>query len=171
MRARTLLLVSLVLNVALISALVTWLSLAPKNIPRVVRPLNSAALASNMIRPIVKTNVLVRPNTFRWQQVESPDYAVYVENLRSLGMPDKTVRDIIIADVDQLFAQRRREEATKQDIEWWRSSPSPETQSNTLARARAIEAEREALLAKLLGSDWDKGRAQNEFEPLALIGP
>jgi hypothetical protein len=171
MRARTLLLVSLVMNVALISAVVTWFSLAPRNIPRVVRPLNASAFNSNMVRPILKTNLLVRSSTFRWQQVESPDYAIYVENLRSLGMPDKTVRDIIIADVDQLFAQRRREEAAKQDIEWWRSSPSSETQSNTLARAQAIEAEREALLTKLLGPDWDKGRAQNEFEPLALIGP
>src|SRR6188508_1706822 len=111
MRARTLLLVSLVLNVALISALVTWFSLAPRNQPRVVRPLNAAAFNSNLIPRIVKSNVFMRANAFTWQQVESPDYAVYVANLRSLGMPNTTIRDIILADVDQLFAQRRREEA------------------------------------------------------------
>src|SRR5688572_20916802 len=170
MRTRTVLLVSLVLNVALGSALVTWVALYPKNTPRVVRSPNLNGINSNNLLRIVKTNVLVRPNTFTWQQVESPDYAVYVENLRSLGMPNTTIRDIILADVDQLFAQRRREEAAKQDIEWWRSTPSPEVQSNTLARARAIEAEREALLTKLLGPDWQKGRSENEAEPLALTG-
>ncbi len=171
MRTRTVLLVSLVLNVALVSALVTWLTLAPRNTPRVVRSPNLNGITSNNVLRIVKTNVLVRPNMFTWQQVESPDYAVYVQNLRSLGMPDTTIRDIIIADVDQLFAQRRRDEAAKQDIEWWRSTPSPEVQSNTLARARAIETEREALLTKLLGPDWKKAQSENDADPLVLTGP
>ena len=171
MRTRTVLLVSLVLNVALGTALVTWLALSPKSAPRVVRAPNLSGINSNNLLRIVKTNLLVRPNTFAWQQVESPDYAVYVENLRSLGMPNTTIRDIIIADVDQLFAQRRREETAKQDLEWWRSSPSPEVQSNSLARARAIEAEREAVLTKLLGPDWQKGRAENQPELLAFTGP
>lgn len=171
MRARTLLLVSLVLNVALVSALVSWFSLSPKNPPRAVRSFDAAAFNSNLIPRIVKTNVFVRANAFTWQQVESPDYAVYVQNLRALGMPDTTIRDIIIADVDQLFTQRRRAEAAKQDIEWWRSAPSSETQSNVVARSQALEAEREALLTKLLGAEWAKGRAQNDFEPLALVGP
>jgi DNA-binding transcriptional regulator YiaG len=171
MRTRTVLLVSLVLNVALASALVTWLSLTAKNTPRVVRSPNLTGINSNNMLRIVKTNVLVRANAFTWQQVESPDYAVYVENLRSLGMPNTTIRDIIIADVDQLFTQRRRDEAAKRDFEWWRSTPSPEVQSNTLSRARGIEAEREALLTKLLGPDWQKGRAEDDSEPLALTGP
>src|SRR5215203_6097708 len=165
MRTRSVLLVSLVLNVALASAFVTWWSLSSKNTARVVRSPNLGGISSNNMLRIVKTNVLVRANAFTWQQVESPDYAVYVENLRSLGMPNTTIRDIILADVDQLFAQRRREEAAKQDFEWWRSTPSPEVQSNTLSRARSIEAEREALLAKLLGPDWQKGRVEDDSEP------
>jgi LysM repeat protein len=171
MRARTLLLISLVLNVALVSALVTWLSSAPKNIPRVVRPINAASVNSNIVRTINKTNLLIRPRAFTWQEIESQDYAVYVENLRQLGMPSNTIRDIIVADVDQLFAQRKRDEAAKQDIEWWRSTPSFESQSNALARAQEIDAERTTLLTKLLGPDWDKGRTQIDFTPLPLAGP
>lgn len=171
MRARTILLVSIVLNVALGVALITWLITAPKNIPRVVRPINSAALSTNNIR-ILKTNVLVlRPRTFTWQEVESPDYAVYVENLRALGMPDATVRDIIVADVDQIFAARRRAAVTQQDMEWWRSTASVTAQTNALARAQALDAERAALLARLLGPDWNKGRLEFETIPLALTGP
>ncbi|HTD65881.1 MAG TPA: LysM domain-containing protein [Candidatus Limnocylindria bacterium] len=170
MRVRIIFLFSLVLNAALGVALITWLASAPENKPRVVRPINFAAVNGRQA-PIVKTNVLVRPRSFAWQEVESPDYVVYVENLRLLGMPATTVRDIIVADVEQLFAKRQREEAAKQDIEWWRSTPSYEAESNALARTHDIDAERIELLTKLLGPDWNKGRAQNESSPLALAGP
>lgn len=170
MRVRIIFLFSLVLNVALGVALVTWLVLAPASKPRVVRPISAASINSNMAR-IIKTNVLIRPRTFTWEEVESPDYAVYVQNLRALGMPETTMRDIIVADVDQLFAKRQRAEAAKQDIEWWRSTASYEAQSNALARAQDIEAERSELLTKLLGPDWNKGRGPSDPAPLALAGP
>src|SRR5688572_14105529 len=95
---------------------------------------------SNSIR-ILKTNVLVRPRLFSWQEVESADYATYIENLRGLGMPENTIRDIIIADVDQLFVRRRREAEVEQDMEWWRAQPSAAYQSNALSRVFAIEEE------------------------------
>ena len=170
MRARAILLVSLVLNVALGVALVTWLTSAPNTSPRVVRSINAAEINSNVVR-IIKTNVLVRPRAFTWLEVESPDYEIYVQNLRALGMPDSTVRDVIVADVDQIFVRRQRDEVGKQDIEWWRSTPSYEAQSNALARARQIQADRAELLAKLLGPDWQQGRAPIDPPPLALAGP
>jgi hypothetical protein len=171
MRARTLLLISLVLNVALISALVTWLSSAPQPAPQGARPINPYAAISNQPVRIVKTNILVRPRTFTWQEVESADYAVYVENLRALGMPETTIRDIIVADVDQIYLQRQREDAARQDFEWWRSVPSLEMQSNLLARAESIESERAALLVKLLGPDWAKDRPRPDEMPFSLGGP
>lgn len=170
LRMKSVLLFSVVLNVALAAALVTWLWSLPHERPRVVRSINTAAVSSNLVR-IVKTNVLVRPRAFTWQEVESPDYAVYIQNLRALGMPETTIRDIIVADVDQLFSKRQRDEGAKRDVEWWRATPSPEMQSNTVARAEAIEAERSALLTKLLGADWAKGRAEQERTPLVLTGP
>ncbi len=167
---RSTLLVSLVLNVALAVALVAWLAFAPNYGPRVVRSPNLAAINSNSFR-IIKTNLLIRPRTFTWQEVESQDYAIYVQNLRDLGMPETTIRDIIVADIDQLFSKRKRDEDAKQDVEWWRSTPSYEAQSNALARAHAIESERTALLTKLLGENWDKGRASQQPALLALTGP
>jgi LysM repeat protein len=171
MRTRTLLLISIVLNVALISALVTWMTSTPKPTPPGARLINTNAAYSNQPLRIVKTNILVRPRAFTWQEVESPDYAVYVENLRALGMPETTIRDIIVADVEQIFTQRQREDAARQDMEWWRSTPSLEMQSNLLARAEEIESERQALLAKLLGPDWAKGRPKNDEMPFGLAGP
>jgi LysM repeat protein len=171
MRTRTLLLISIVLNVALLSALVTWMSSTPKPTTAGARPIIPNAVSSNQPLRIVKTNILVRPRTFTWQEVESPDYAVYVENLRALGMPETTIRDIIVADIDQIFTQRQREDAARQDMEWWRSTPSLEMQSNLLARAEEIESERQALLAKLLGPDWAKDRPRNDEMPVGLAGP
>lgn len=167
---KSVLLFSVLLNVALAAALVAWLSSVPINRTHVAAPINSIPVSSNLVR-IVKTNVLVRPRAFTWQEVESPDYAVYVENLRALGMPETTIRDIIVADVDQIFAKRRRDDAARRDIEWWRATPSPEVQSNLVARAESLESERTALLTKLLGPDWAKGRAEQERTPLALTGP
>jgi len=40
----------------------------------------------------------VRRQFFSWQQLESPDYQTYVANLRDIGCPEQTIRDIIIAD-------------------------------------------------------------------------
>jgi len=53
----------------------------------------------------VAKNVLQRePEGFHWSQIESTDYSIYVANLRSIGCPEQTIRDIITADVHTLYA-------------------------------------------------------------------
>jgi hypothetical protein len=169
MRVRLLLLLSIVLNVALAAAFLGWFSVRPKNLAASSRPVVIPSPGTNVVR-IIKTNVLVRPRTFTWQEVETPDYVAYVDNLRGLGMPETTVRDIIIADVDQIFARRRHEEAATQDIEWWRSEPSDAYQSNALARASGLEMDRDALLTRLLGENWKQGREVPATEAIPLAG-
>ena len=170
MRVRMILLISLVLNIALASMLLVWLKPAGRNAQRSVRIVAVTNLPSNGLR-IIKTNVLLRPRAFAWQEVEAQDYPTYIENLRALGMPESTIRDIIIAEVDQLFVKKRRDEAVKQDMEWWRAVPSAQYQSNVLARAEALEEERHALLTKLLGENWQSTRADQQADPIPLPGP
>ena len=43
---------------------------------------------------------------FHWSQLESTDYPEYIRKLRAFGVPEKTVRDIIFADVDKLYRPR-----------------------------------------------------------------
>lgn len=169
LRMRSILLVSLVLNVALAVALITWFQSTPVGAPKAAVS-TAAAMVSNR-NPILKTNILVRPRLFSWDEVESADYATYVQNLRAMGMPETTIRDLITADIDQMFIQRKRAEDAKQDLEWWRAVPSPEVQSNQLARVEALEAERAALLEKLLGANWNKTSISHLHAPLALTGP
>src|SRR6266436_7828684 len=46
---------------------------------------------------------VVVSNDFRWTQLESEDYRTYIARLRSIGCPEQTIRDLIIADIDKLL--------------------------------------------------------------------
>ena len=47
------------------------------------------------------------PPPFQWSQLESPDYPNYIANLRAIGCPERTVRELIAADLNDSFAPRR----------------------------------------------------------------
>ena len=51
--------------------------------------------------------VVFKTNRFDWAQVESGDYRQYIANLRSIGCPEATIRDLIMTDVMRLYAARR----------------------------------------------------------------
>lgn len=55
-------------------------------------------------------NPLSQPasKTFHWGQLESSDYKTYISNLRAIGCPEQTIRDIITADVDGLYSKKRK---------------------------------------------------------------
>jgi hypothetical protein len=57
---------------------------------------------------------------FDWRTVESTDYRQYVANLRAIGCPEKTLRDIIMADVTDLFRERARHSPSNR-CEYWKS--------------------------------------------------
>jgi hypothetical protein len=45
--------------------------------------------------------------SFRWSQIESTDYPKYIANLRAIGCPEQTIREIIATDLSDLYAPRR----------------------------------------------------------------
>jgi hypothetical protein len=104
-----------------------------------------------------KTNVLLRRQFFSWNEVESPDYPIYIFNMHAIGMPDQTIRDIIIADVNGLYARRRSTELLTAEQQWWKSEPDTNVVLAAAEKSRALEDERRALLAKLLGPNWESG--------------
>lgn len=102
-----------------------------------------------------RTNVIVRRQFFSWAELESEDYPTYIANLRSIHCPEETIRDIIIADVDQLFAKRRSTEALPTTQQWWQTEPDPAVIRMAYRQLKALEDERERLLTQLLGPDWN----------------
>jgi LysM repeat protein len=168
MRWRLLLTVSLVTNILLTIGWFWSIHL---------ESLRNSRLALGAEAPLVqvKTNVVLRKQFFTWQQVESNDYRQYIANLRDIGCPEQTIRDLIIADVNALYAKKRATEVFSPAQQWWRSEADPDLAQTAATRIRELETERRALLTSLLGLGWESGDLASLPRPtrsgVALDGP
>ncbi|MGH7967587.1 MAG: LysM peptidoglycan-binding domain-containing protein [Limisphaerales bacterium] len=104
-----------------------------------------------------RTNIVLRRQFFTWQEVESPDYPTYIGNLRGIGCPEQTIRDIIIADVNALYARKLATELVTPEQQWWRSEPDTNVMQIAEDTTRKLDDERHALLTRLLGTNWETG--------------
>jgi hypothetical protein len=87
--------------------------------------------------------VVIQTNAFHWRQVESADYRTYVANLRGIGCPEATIKDIILTDIMKLFAERRGQfYQNGREFKFW------ETREKHALTARQME-ERDKQLAKI----------------------
>jgi len=91
-----------------------------------------------------------------WRNVESEDYKKYIANLRAIGCPEETIRDIIVADVNKLFEQRKREvTGTTNKFQFWKTGSFFTDMFNEekLNKHRELAKEKRELLKELLGVD------------------
>jgi hypothetical protein len=116
----------------------------------------------------IQTKVVMRRQNFTWEEVESDNYLTYVKNLREIGCPESTIRDIIVADVDELYAHRRMTEVVSADHQWWRSEPDIEAVQKAQEKLKSLETERANLLTRLLGPNWDT--SSNPLPPATRTG-
>ncbi len=133
-------------------ALATWIKSQP-TVPQANAGVSSAT----------RTNQV--PIIFNWNSVESPDYSTYIRNLRSIGCPEETVRDIITADVSKLYDQKRAALRPKIRPKYWQSNfQLADLKNRELERQlRALDAEEQRILKELLGVD---GLARSAFDSL-----
>ena len=106
-------------------------------------------------RPTIKTNVEVRRLNITWDQIESTNLPVFIKNLQALGCPTGTIRDLILAEVNQPFARRRATEVVTPDQQWWKTEPDAAAARAASAQLREMEGERRATLTALLGTTWE----------------
>ena len=172
MRSPLLLIVSLLANLILGAALMMTSRRSSR--PSAPSAPASAPVGLSLIKTqqvykpvkVVRTNVLME--SFSWSQVESGDYRTYIANLRTIGCPEPTIRDIISADVGNLYARRRAEELPANPDQW----SAADTQKND-----QWERERRNLLTQLLGSGWqpaeslEKKRTTARATPVATLPP
>src|SRR5688572_1872597 len=95
------------------------------------------------------------PGRFTWRLLESADFKRYIENLRSVGCPEQTIQDIIIAEVNKLYAGkeaalRLRREHLKP---WEMFGASRYAEMDRERKFRQLMREKRALLKDLLGID------------------
>ena len=169
MRWRAFALISLGVNLLLIGA---WL-LLPRH--PLAGSLATQARADETTGGPSRPNVVLRRQLFSWQEVESPDYPTYITNLKNIGCPEQTIRDIIIADVNSLYARRRALELVTPEQQWWRSEPDTNVVQVAVEKARVLDSERRNLLTQLLGPSWESGDLVNLPRPshpgVLLDGP
>ncbi|MDX1951612.1 MAG: hypothetical protein SFY81_05475 [Verrucomicrobiota bacterium] len=99
------------------------------------------------------TNTILLVKKFNWESVESPDYKQYIANLRSIGCPEETIRDIILADVNKLYDSKRKQlRGTPKKFEYWKAgNPFGMNLGNpeTLEKIAALEQEKNDVLREL----------------------
>ena len=104
--------------------------------------------------PAPTTNPPPPQITFHWSQIEAPEYPAYIANLRKFDCPERTLQNIIIADVSKTYEARAAElEAADGERFWVSGSTLLHRQRERLARQRALEEERLRLLQQLLAID------------------
>jgi hypothetical protein len=161
MNAKVFLVLSLILNVALGAMLLKPSSSPPppaagrgdpeKAVPVALPPAVPAAKPRTVTQ--VVTNTVAQK--FDWSSVESDDYKKYIANLRAIGCPEETIRDIIKADVNKLYESKRKELAgPPKKFEFWKANAlmTAVADPERTEKERALNKEKRALLTELLGS-------------------
>lgn len=99
-------------------------------------------------------------NAFRWNQLESPDYPVYIANLRSIGCPEETIKDIVLAELNKLYASKYSVLMRTLPQNYWEP---PASHSTELAQQQTeLFQEHRTLVKELLGIDIQSENRKND---------
>jgi hypothetical protein len=115
--------------------------------------------SSRQAAPVtVVTNIVAATNDFRWAQLESEDYRDYIARLRSIGCPEQTIRDIVIADVDKMLAPRMQAASPRpREVNYWQPIDQElwegAAEQEALRQQRAVDYEKREVIRQLLGVD------------------
>jgi len=148
---------SLALNLIVAAALVVVVgrpSASPPTQTVIVDQLASDRFAAEPHQPTTNPPALAsQPAKFHWGLIESADYRQYIDNLRAIGCPERLIRDIIIADVGKLYADKMGEvNAPWGDWQpWYGRDRSQARHRDRSQRISTLQAEQRALLKELLG--------------------
>jgi hypothetical protein len=148
---------SLLLNATLAAAIIFSLR---KSLPPAQAPV-AAAPASSMIPASSPAESSPSPGLpFQWSQIASKDLKIYRDNLRDIGCPELTVREIIRAVINENFRVRRRDIlASFQDHYWDMVLRRELVRRQWLPRTEwgqaltSLAAERQQLISDVLGPD------------------
>src|SRR5688572_31752449 len=163
MKLRLILILSVCVNLALAGAYFISKRIV-KITPQVseAAPAAKTAIKSERERRVQLAGT-VTTNDFHWASVESDDYREYIANLRAIGVPEETIRDIIIADVNKLYAGRLAAlYPSPKDFKWWQTDDrgSREERRDRERKRRELNDEKRTLIKELLGVDLETEMAK-----------
>ena len=164
--ARSVLIVSLGLNLVLGTWVVAKLRRAPAGV--VALPAAEGTVARSLpIWSLKKTNVIevitnrVDAPRFHWSSLETNDFEAYVANLRGFGCPEHTVRHLVMGEIEALYAERVV--AAEQPGSFWETPRQQRARELRMHREQAaLEEEKRAIIRRLFRVDWSL-KAEREW--------
>lgn len=149
---KTLLKISLLMNLGLGGCLVLLLvnDRSKVTIPKLPEIANTEQIQSNTPVALASTPAAIEPKPFRWEQLESSDYRVYIANLRQVGCPEQTIRDLITAEIEAAYGPRRAQ-LTNQIASNTNPLMRSVIQDELEKHLAELRSEESAVIATLLG--------------------
>jgi hypothetical protein len=154
---RTTLKISLILNLISMGCLVYFLinQRSGHKLPESSSPVAPGVAAPQVAAAATQTVQAITAKPFRWSQLESADYRVYIRNLRNFGCPEPTLRAIVAADVDVVYRQcggeLERKLAVLANSSWAVQLSSYNDQQALKAELQRLPDEENVEIADLLG--------------------
>lgn len=160
---------SLLLNLALaVAAVLLWRQPGTTGATHTATPVAAVAPTPTASQPPTTEAIpsaVTITNALRWQVLESPSYDELVANLRNVGCPERTIRDILFADAERRYANA--EVAPAENLPFWlagraRAEADRRTATNrSLAQAAVV-----ADLKRLFGVEWSP--EENEMQEIKI---
>jgi len=147
MKSIKLLVFSITLNL-LLAGLCGWLLISKCVSPPVQRETTTAQTNTKPAPPPVVEKP--QPASFSWNQVESGDYPAYISHLRSIGCPEKTIRDIISANISNHYNQKRQELNASVEVSSQQGATYSPASYEIQAKIKSLDQEQNSLIAQLL---------------------
>lgn len=154
---KTMLKISMVLNLSLAAGLVFLLVGGHKRVPEAPAAAKEAARVAidDGAKVTPAPPAQAEPKPFRWSQLEAADYHQYVKNLRAIGCPEFTLRVIVTADVEVLYQGRiaalKGKIRAYEGSSWTNQLAAPGTEEALKAELQKIPGEELAEINDLLG--------------------
>ena len=142
----TFLLVSVTLNVACFGFGLRFLSVRPETNVRMAT--GSTEMPSETNPP---TSLAPADGVFQWSVLDSTNYSIFIENLQQIGCPQQTIDDIVVAEINRLYAMKMAtaQERVASPQHYWQPQNSWSKQLEELQTRLAKE--KNLVLKQLLG--------------------
>lgn len=113
--------------------------------------------------PAPGTRVASAP--FQWSTIEADDYRQYIANLRAVGCPEETIRDLIAADLAAAYAPRARAILKPKPRAYWEKRDRGGPDAAQRRELQALQQEQDAVFRELLGGRFT---SQDRIDTLFL---
>lgn len=119
--------------------------------------------------------MLVVTNAFHWRVLETTNYDEFVANLRAVGCPERTIRDILFADAERRYAEA--EVTSTESLPFWLAGRAlAEANRRSATNRSTAQAAIVTDLKRLFGVDWspDEGELRDmKVQALSrlVVGP